>query len=307
MQKSARAGRDNLGRREFTFGVAGAAAALALGACESRRDTLERELTILEASAGGRLGLCVFEPGSGAAWGHRIGERFPLCSTFKLALAGLILREIDQNRLRADHFVRYSAADFVPYAPVTERNLAEGGMTVIALAEAAQVTSDNVAANLLLKLLDGPAGFTALLRSIGDLETRLDRYEPALNFVPVGEERDTTTPRAMARTAADLALGDVLLPESRARLFGWMKATETGLNRLRAGFPASWSVGDKTGTAYAEGMNSQYNDIAVVARPEGDGLVVTSYYEADGEYESIRAVDEAVLASAARIVASAAD
>lgn len=62
----------------------------------------------------------------------------------------------------------YGKSDMVAHAPVTTENLPRGGMTVLALAEAAQTTSDNPAANLLLKLLGGPAGFTAILRPAGD-------------------------------------------------------------------------------------------------------------------------------------------
>jgi beta-lactamase class A len=61
----------------------------------------------------------------------------------------------------------------LPFAPVTSQHLQEGGMTVAALAEAAQLTSDNVAANLPLGRIDGPAGVTRRLREIGDQHTRL--------------------------------------------------------------------------------------------------------------------------------------
>ncbi len=57
--------------------------------------------------------------------------------------------------------------------------------------------SDNAAANILLKAMGGPAAFTKFMRSIGDETTRLDRNEPDLNSNLRGDERDTTTPRAM--------------------------------------------------------------------------------------------------------------
>ncbi len=226
---------------------------------------------------------------------HRGDERFGLCSTFKLPLAALILRESELGGLKLDTFVRYSEADMVPYAPVTTENLAEGGMTVGALAEAAQKTSDNVAANLLLRLLDGPAGFTERLRSLGDDVTRLDRFEPEMNLVPPGEVRDTTTPNAMARTVAGCVSGSVLSLESARLLRRWMEETRTGSRRLRAGLPSGIPAGDKTGTGIAPGMANKYNDVAVVWPQRQAPVVIAAYFEADGEYASIRPQDEAVL------------
>ena len=39
-----------------------------------------------------------------------------------------------------------------------------------------------------------------------------------MNLVPAGEERDTTSPRAMAQTVAGLYTNDWLSAESQARL-----------------------------------------------------------------------------------------
>ena len=265
---------------------------------------LPQALAALEQRAGGRLGVAVLDTGSGALLGHRQDERFGLCSTFKLALAGVVLRLIDQGRLKADQWVPYTQADLQSYAPVAKQHLTQGGMTVQALAEATQTTSDNTAANLLLGLMGGPAGLTQHLRDLGDTTTRLDRLEPAMNLVPVGELRDTTTPAAMARTTAALLTGQALSPASRARLADWMVATQTGLKRLRATLPPGWRAGDKTGTAMAPGMVDKYNDVAIFWPPAHTGrapVIVTAYYDtAKAHEQGIREQDEAVLAEVGR-------
>ena len=227
-----------LNRREFSLLLP---QMLLVSACaRPSGERLPDQLADLEQRVGGRLGVAVYEPGSGMESGYRLDERF--------------------GRLAPDQFVTYTEADMVPYAPVTTPNLEHGGMRLIDLAETVQVTSDNVAANLLIDLLGGPEGFTQALRDIGDPTTRLDRYEPDMNFVPQGEARDTTTPRAMAKTTAALVLGDVLQEASRQLLVDWMRATRTGSRRLRAGLPDDWQPGDKTGTAYAKGMANKTND-----------------------------------------------
>ena len=72
-------------------------------------------------------------------------------------------------------------------------------MTLAEACAAAIDWSDNTAANLILEVIGGPGGFTQFVRSLGDSVTRLDRNEPGLNAATPGDERDTTTPRAMAQ------------------------------------------------------------------------------------------------------------
>ncbi len=261
-------------------------------------------LAKLEKKTGGRLGVALLDTGTGALTGHRLHERFGMCSTFKLPLAAAILRKVDEGSLRLDQWVPYTQADMVPYAPVTQKLLAQGGMTVQALAEAAQTTSDNVAANLLLQLLGGPAGFTSMLRAAGDTVTRLDRIEPAMNEVPRGELRDTTTPQAMAQTVSRQLTGGWLSSNATTLLTGWMVATQTGTKRLRAGLPPAWRAGDKTGTAMAPGMPDKYNDIAIVWPPGRAPLIVTAYFETRVPHGGrMRDADQAVLAQVGRIAA----
>lgn len=232
-------------------------------------DSYVAALSELEHQSGGRLGVGLLNLGSGDPVGHRLDERFGMCSTFKLVLAAVILKEAQAGGLSLDSRVNYTQDDIVFYSPRTSQFRERGYMTVAELAEAAQKTSDNAAANLLLDLIGGPAGFTERLRQFGDETTRLDRYEPQMNLVPPGEIRDTTTPAAIARTVRHIFSGDYLSVDNQHLLRKWMEETETGRARLRAGFPSTWSAGNKTGTGIADSMANKYNDIAVAWPDDG--------------------------------------
>lgn len=262
-------------------------------------------MAALEAESGGRLGAFVLDTASGKMTGHRHNELFGMCSTFKLALAAAVLQLGDKGLLDPETLLRYGEADMIPHSPVTRENFAKGVMSVIALAEATQKTSDNAAANLLIKHLGGPAAVTAIFRGWGDSVTRLDRYETEMNNVPPGEVRDTTSPRVFAQTMARLLTGDdILKPASRERLVQWMIDTKTGSKRIRAGLPASWKSGDKTGTANSHNYNNKSNDVAIFWPPARPPVIVTAYYEADGKYDEVRDADHAVLAEVGRIAAA---
>jgi beta-lactamase class A len=263
----------------------------------------EAELAALEHRAGGRLGVHLIDTGSGATLGHRADERFALCSTFKLPLAAVVLREADAGRLGLNEVLPFGKDDLVPHAPVTGPRVDAGGMRVVELAEAAQITSDNVAANLLIRRLGGPAEVTARFRALGDAVTRIDRLEPSMNSVIGDDPRDTTTPRAIAGTVARLFTTDLLSDPARERLGGWMVATRTGMKRLRAGLPPEWRAGDKTGTAASPGQPNRHNDVAIAWPPERPPIVASAYYEADGHHDPMRAQDDAVLAEVGALAA----
>jgi beta-lactamase class A len=285
--------------------IAGAAAAVAAPAARAKPmiDLDARKLADLERKSGGRLGVCILDTASGRRLGHRMDERFAMCSTFKMPLAAAILQRADQGKLSLDAMVTYTKADMVMHAPVTEANLDKGGMTIRALAEAAQKQSDNPAANLLLKQIGGPEGFTKFFRDIGDATTRSDRFEPDMNRWKPGDDRDTTTPAATAATVAKILTGDVLAPASRDLLIQWMIDTKTGAKRIRAGLPADWRAGDKTGTGYDD-VCGKVNDVAIAWPPGKQPLIVAAYYNTAGPAEDVSDESQAVLAEVGRIAAA---
>lgn len=254
-------------------------------------------LKAVEMMAGGRLGFAMLDTGNGKLLGHREDERFGMCSTFKLPLAALVLQAAERGELDLDKLIPITRADLVAHAPVTQTRVGRS-MSIRELAEAAQLTSDNVAANLLVKQLGGPEGVTQRLRKLGDEVTRLDRLEPDLNQVVGADPRDTTTPRAMVSTVEKLVLGDALRPSNRQLLVTWMVNTKTGQHRLRAGVPTGWKVGDKTGTGLFREMPNRTNDVAVIWPPDEAPLVVAAFHEAPAHHPNSRLPGEAVLAEA---------
>jgi beta-lactamase class A len=240
---------------------------------------VEAGLKVLERASGGRLGVYALD----AASGHTLlsiaeDERFAMCSTFKLPLAAAVLAKVDAGAMGLEQKIKLRKEDLLSYAPVTAARVSEGEMSVRDLAAGMIELSDNTAANLLLKLVDGPEGLIRWLRSVGDQVTRLDRTEPELNSNLPDDPRDTTTPRAMAETTARLFTGPVLRESSRELLSQWMVSASTGHKRIRAGLPKQWRVGDKTGT----GARGAVNDVAI-AWPEGRGPIVIAVYMSESE------------------------
>jgi beta-lactamase class A len=285
-------------RRQLVAGTA--CAALACGATKvfAAAATLTDELGRIEGKSGGRLGVAILDTGSLIRTGHRSGEGFPMCSTFKFLAAAAILKRVDRGEEHLDRRIKFQAADVVVNSPVTKNHAGDDGMTLAELCAAAMNYSDNTAGNLMLANIGGPAALTAFARAIGDQDTRLDRTEPDLNEAVPGDPRDTTTPAAMLGNLQKLVFEDMLSARSKDQLTKWLIANRTGDTRLRAGLPAGWRCGDKTGS----GERGSTNDIGVLWPPQRPPLIVTIYLTETSAGSDAR---NATLADVGRAVAAA--
>jgi beta-lactamase class A len=258
-----------------------------------------RALKALHKRIGGRLGVHVLDSQSGKRFGIDEDSRYAMASTFKLPLAAALLWQIDRGAFGPERALAISKQDVLHNSPAVEARLAAGAtaMTIRELCAAVLVQSDNAAANVLLAGIGGPAALTSFFRnSVGDSVTRFDRAEPELSSNLPGDPRDTTTPRAMVDSLLRLFTQDVLSLASRAMLIDWMVASRTGLERVRAGIPKTWQVGDKTGT----GQNGAVNDLVVAYPPERRPIFIAVY---TSESKQTTAELNAAHAEVGRIVA----
>ncbi len=256
---------------------------MALSSCAlPRRCAITQGISEIEAELGGRIGACLLDTATGASYGYRAHERFAMCSTFKVALAGAILGKAEAGTLSLE----VAPESLVSYSPVTGQRTE---MTLGELCEAAVKYSDNTAANLLLDQIGGPGGMTEFFRLLGDGVSRLDRYETELNSNAPGDPRDTTSAAAMSSVLANLLVrGEVLGAGARSKLFGWMADERNARNRIRASVPPEWTAGNKPGTS----NNGAVNDIAVLWPPGREALIISVYTNApeSGVPAGIRAI-----------------
>ncbi|MBX9390886.1 class A beta-lactamase [Streptomonospora nanhaiensis] len=256
------------------------------------------DLEELEKEYDARLGVYALDTGTGREVAFNADERFAYASTHKAFSAGAVLEANTMAELEEE--VPIEAADLLPdsHSPVVSEHVGST-MTLLEICDAAVRFSDNSAANLLFEELGGPEGLDAALEELGDDVTQVDRVEPDLSEGRPGDDRDTSTPEAMATTLRAYTLGDVLPEDKRALLVDMLKRSRTGDALIRAGVPEGWEVGDKTGTA---GYGAR-NDIAVVWPEEGGDPIVMAIMTGQDDPED--EPQDALVAAAAEVVAGA--
>jgi len=235
-------------------------------------EQLHNMIARIEATSGGRLGVALHDTGTGRRFAYRGNERFAMLSTFKLLLAGATLARVQQGKERLDRRLNVRHSDVQGWSPFGARR-AGGTATVAELCRAMTVESDNGAANLMLAAIGGLAALTQFLRQLGDTATPLPAKPGTADPMWLSAALAPTTPQAMQDNAERLWLGPVLAPANRAQLIAWAIESRTGLPRLRAGLPARWRAGSKTGT----GDDGSYNDVAIFWPTNRKPVVVASY------------------------------
>jgi len=237
-------------------------------------NSVSQKLHQLEIKNHVEIGLSAIETYNNTQINYHANKRFPMDSTSKLMTVSAILKKSESDPALLKRKIFFTADDVKKsgYAPITVKHI-KSGMTIADLCAAALEYSENAAVNQLMKILGGPSSVTQFARSIGDEKYLLVRWEPELNSAIPHDKRDTTTPSAMAESVQKLVLGNALGHSQRLQLQEWMKHCKTGDDRIRAGVPRYFIVGDKTGT----GGYGSIGDIGVVWRPHASAIVLAVY------------------------------
>lgn len=234
------------------------------------------QIADLERRLGALVGVYALDVQTGQVVAHRENDRFAMCSTFKAYLAARVLQRAERGELSLTDTVTVHEADLMSNSPVTETFVGRP-ITLSELCVAALHFSDNAASNYLLHAIGGPPAITEFARSIGDQQTRLDRWETELNAAVPGDPRDTSTPMALGNGFRELITGAVLGSGMRTQLVDWMKTNTT--SSLRPGLPAGWTFADKTGS----GDYGSTNDVGVVFGPDGRTVVLSVMVRSAGD------------------------
>jgi beta-lactamase class A len=301
-----------------------------LCAASAPTTAIENEIAELSKRAEGVVGVAAWRlDGEGPRVLVNADQRFPMASTYKVAIAGAIFAAVDAGRLKLDQMVTVDLAVMVPSEVLADRFIHPGvSLSVYNLLELMLTQSDNTATDVLMKLAGGGSAVTAWVNKQGVKGLQVDRDTASLlrEFfgLPPGpfaaalaaaektdprleekgalpnpafddDVRDTSTPVAMSELLTSIFSGRALSAASTKALVEIMERCRTGDARLKGRLPPGTPVAHKTGT-----IGGSVNDVGVMTLPAGGGqIVVTVFVKKSGVPFELR---EAVIAEIARSV-----
>ena len=275
--------------------------------CAPRPEALQQELNRIAASFQGKVGIGVTQAGCDWVVGARQDEFFPQQSVSKLWVALSVLDAVDRGKVRLDQPLTLRPEDLVVFnQPMRWRLLEEGSLTlpVQTLLQSSLSLSDNLANDKLLWTVGGPDHVRGVLKDrglegirFGPGERLLQSSIAGLQWTPelaqgsnfndarerlpveqrqallsryVADPMDGATPAGVSKALGQLAMGDLLSPDTTQVMLDIMAHSRSGPRRLKGGVPAGWKVYHKTGTGQElRGIATGYNDVAVFVAPDG--------------------------------------
>lgn len=272
---------------------------------------LERELARLVKVTDGTVGVAAIHLETGRRVTLNNGERYPMASTFKVAVAVQLLTLVDEGKLRLDQMVELKTSDLSPGSGTLSDLFNKPGLalSVRNLMELMLLISDNSATDVCLRLAGGGAAVTARMRALGIEGINVNRSTRELiadwlgiqNLPPQSEHtqegysalaravtpeqgkeantrfnadpRDTSTPEGMARLLERIWKKDCLKPESAALLYDIMRRCRTGEARLKGLLPRGTEVAHKTGS-----IGGTANDVGILTLPDNAGHVAIAVF-----------------------------
>jgi beta-lactamase class A len=204
----------------------------------------------------------------------------PMQSTFKFPLALAVLHQVELGKLQLDQPIRFLKSDRYPtYSPLQDQfPNADVDIPLRQLIKLTATESDNIASNLLLRAIGGPAVLQQYLDSLGLSAIHQQDSEYTLYGDQKLQYRDYAEPAAMVALLRLFADHSPLNPEHTALLNGWMLEATSGPNRIKGLLPAGTPVAHKTGSSGVEwGMIPATNDVGLITLPDGHRLALAVF------------------------------
>ena len=229
-------------------------------------------------------------------------------SVFKAPLALTVLHLIERGKLSLDQPVRFRTADRIPgaYSPLQDQYpSAEVDVPLRRLLSMAVSLSDNVAADILLRLIGGPAGFDRYIKSAGIAGFHLEDNEATLHRHSVAQYRNWFEPSGAVEFLRLLNDRPPLTAEHAGLLLGWMRDTTRANQRIKGRLPEGTVVMHKAGTSDTDhGLTAATNDIGLITLPDGRGLLAIAIFVTDSSAGEVQR--DSVIARIARTAYDAA-
>ena len=152
--------------------------------------------------------------------------------------------------------------------------------------------SDNVAADIVLRVIGGPTVVDRYIKSSGIAGFHLEDNEAALHRDATAQYRNWFEPAGAVAFLRLLNHHSPLTPGHAALLLGWMRETPRANRRIGGQLPAGTIVMHKSGTSdTTNGVTPATNDIGLIALPDGRHLAiaifVTDSAAGDAERDSV--------------------
>lgn len=227
----------------------------------------------------------------GIAWKHvESGDsgvvnnlmRFPMQSVYKFPLALAVLDLVDNGKLKLKQKITITPDDYSPntWSPIMKKYPnANVQLTLQEILEYMVSHSDNVACDILFRLVGGPLEAEKFIHSTGVRDIAIRFTEEEMHTTWDTQFDNWCLPGAMSLLLEKFHSGEILSRSSRALVSKMMIQTTTGPKRIKGLLPAGTVVAHKTGSGSkgSDGNISALNDAGIITLPDKTHLIIVAF------------------------------
>ena len=265
------------------------------------QEPLRQQIRAIAGEAHGQVSVACSLPGSALNCDLNPNAQPPMQSVFKLPLAVKVLQQIEQGTFSLDQPVRFLPQDRIlphVYSPLQDQ-YPEAGVDV-PLRELLRLDvalSDNVAADILLRLVGGPNAVNRYIAGLGISGFHLQDSEAVLHHEVSAQYRNWFEPAGAIQLLRRISDDSPLTAEHTELLLSWM-TSDLRTKRLEGDLPTGTRVAHKSGTSNVDGgVAHATNDIGLIPLPDGRRIAIAVFVTDSTADEATR---EQVIARIAR-------
>jgi len=244
--------------------------------------TLQRQVRDIAGAARGKVSVACGLPDSSLNCDLDPHAHPPMQSVFKLPLAVTALHLVEEGKLSLDQPLRFLPSDRIlphTHSPLQDK-YPEGNVDVPLreLLRLAISESDNVAADIVLRSVGGPAIVNEYMGSLGVQGFHLEDDEKGLGRDVAVQYRNWFEPAGAVELLRRISDDSPLTAEHTRMLLRWMQDASSGAERIKGKLPAGTIVMHKTGSSGArDGVAFATNDVGLITLPDGRRLAIAIF------------------------------
>jgi beta-lactamase class A len=248
----------------------------------SAQTVLQRQIRVIADDAHGRVSVACSLPDATLSCDLEPHAHPPMQSVFKVPLAVTALHLVEQGKFSLDQPIRFLASDrILPhiYSPLQDKYPeAQVDIPLRELLRLSVYLSDNVAADITLRTIGGPAIVETYMESIGVDGFHLKDGEHGLHRDVAVQYRNWFEPAGAVQLLLRLSDNSPLTREHTQLILEWMRDSPRAPNRIKGALPSGTIVMHKAGTSdTGNGVTYATNDIGLITLPNGRRLAIAVF------------------------------
>ena len=260
--------------------------------CQSQKNTeLQSQINQIISHKKALVGVHIIAPDGTESVNINAYKPFVLQSVFKFHIALKVLSEIDRGQLSLEQPIDLAPKDLLPnlWSPLREANPQGGRFTIAQLIHYAVAKSDNVACDVLIRLIGTPKDVDSYLRDNGFKDFAITLNEEKMQAQWENMFQNWMTPKTASQILQKFyhPKQKFLSPKSYDFIWETMKQTSTAPSRIKGLLPRKTQVAHKTGTSGTQnGITEATNDIGIVFLPNGKHFIISVFVSHSSENET---------------------